>query len=1167
MVSEPTADQAATPSKTVSHLPIKKGKHAPQTFKGRFDKINEFFDELEGICNERGVTNPKELCKAVTRYCSRNVVEVIEGLEQYRAGNYEGLKTEIKFIFDSEREEVRYTTADLYQLIRKWKIRAIKDLPTFKKYYREYQRIAGWLHIREKINDDDFKLWFWAGLHKTFRRNVEARMRLEDRDLDDSKAFGVTAIVEAAQKVFTRKRFENRIKLMMERSAEDSDESDEEDDSDVDEDDQEREGDSDDEDNLIEKIAARARKDRKAKTEKAREEEKGVKSRKSGATDVPIDELVAQMKGLNLGDEDEYRVLFNRMMKTDKRWASILRNPQDRGPVTDRPNRGPPPFNVRDNRVFSQGIVTRMDPRKCFGCGKEDHTMNRCEELQKQIDQGTIAKNSYGKWVWKDGSAIERRRGETWLEAINFGRKHVGIARAILRGEEEEDEEEDGEMVMHVEAYQDTDDDDDDDAQQDLGWRRRRDGVKTNYEAFQAIRTNRVSQEARREANNRTNSHSTAKRADNGGVTNKGERPNRKPFGVAVPANETRGHGRVRTLPAGDKFVSPGDEKRDVAPFSSGSNVANKKLSNGVPNLSNAEDVNVVGERLEGRTPKKEEVSEISNLILEKNVTLPVGALLRLIPQLPRTLVQGTKGRRLEVPPEETSLRTDQNPIKDVIMGEREQKVLLQPLIERRGLGRPRGTLIKVLARVGQARMNAVVDSGAMIDVISERMFIASGLARNEDNSMQIGDVNGGAEECLGVIRNATIYLTEGELPTVTDLWVHKNTNAYDLLLGRKWATVNWAGTSEEPEGTYLKFTSEGKDYKVNALPNPRFMRRDHDGNEIEEEEGNWSPTIPRRRKVYMVNAKEEEKNKERYEKQRDSPPSIETYRRRQESRIEEEAERENRPREKKTLYEQEFERRDEESSGTTYPRDEEQSSNKGYDEEQLEWNGARWEESSEEEESTEGSEESSDDSSDLYEWTSEDLIRAILDGVEPTKIRQDQGHLKKNKLEDKTSKDPLDSAAPSSAFRKQRIGHEAPPYGHESSPEDEDSTENESDEEWEGTTKKVDLLPSKPQSFRRTKRTRNESWGSRNKQWDQEYSRASNLGRSSAVASNGSRPKGSEIFLSIVKKGPELTRKGTAKETHEKHTLSRDRATDKDPLTNKVRQKHRARADHREAR
>ena len=92
MVSD-LSNQVVTPSKTVSHLPIKKGKHALQTFKGRFNKINEFFDELEGICHEREVTDQKEMCKAVTRYCTRKVVEVIEGLHTGGEGTWKPVIT------------------------------------------------------------------------------------------------------------------------------------------------------------------------------------------------------------------------------------------------------------------------------------------------------------------------------------------------------------------------------------------------------------------------------------------------------------------------------------------------------------------------------------------------------------------------------------------------------------------------------------------------------------------------------------------------------------------------------------------------------------------------------------------------------------------------------------------------------------------------------------------------------------------------------------------------------------------------------------------------------------------------------------------------------------------------------------------------------------------
>ena len=264
-----------TSSKTVSHLPIKKGKRAPQTFTGHFNKVAEFFDEVEGICNERGVTDPKEMCKGVAHYCSRKIVEVIEGTQEYWDGDYEGLKREMKFMFDDQRKEVRHTTLHLIKLVRAWKDKDIKDLPTFKKFYQEYKRIGGWLFNHKKIDEEDYKLWFWAGLHPTFQDRVESRMRMDNRSLDETKAYEVSLILDTVEKIFTRKRFENKIRYLLERSStaieDDSDESDE-----SDEEDDAEESDRDEDDFRAEVFADRALRARKTKRVRFRESAKAA---------------------------------------------------------------------------------------------------------------------------------------------------------------------------------------------------------------------------------------------------------------------------------------------------------------------------------------------------------------------------------------------------------------------------------------------------------------------------------------------------------------------------------------------------------------------------------------------------------------------------------------------------------------------------------------------------------------------------------------------------------------------------------------------------------------------------------------------------------------------------------------------------------------------------
>ena len=254
--------------------------------------------------------------------------------------------------------------------------------------------------------------------------------------------------------------------------------------------------------------------------------------RKLEGSDPAIGELIAKMKGMSIADET-YRVLYNRAMRLDDRWADVLRAPRDRvfpasrnegfagprerayGPAWDGNfpprflDREPPPHAYRnENAIFgATSTTTRPDIRRCFGCGKDGHTINRCEEIQKHIDQGTISRNSYRRWVWKDGTDVERRRGETWVEAIWAGVKHVGIATAV-RIREKDDRKEDENVVMYIEADQEEEDADERD-QDDLGWRNGTRG-SLNQQTLAVIRSERVSRNERNNSNNKTNSHRTA---------------------------------------------------------------------------------------------------------------------------------------------------------------------------------------------------------------------------------------------------------------------------------------------------------------------------------------------------------------------------------------------------------------------------------------------------------------------------------------------------------------------------------------------------------------------------------------------------------------------------------------------------------------------------------
>src|ERR1700733_4999357 len=68
------------------------------------------------------------------------------------------------------------------------------------------------------------------------------------------------------------------------------------------------------------------------------------------------------------------------------------------------------------------------------------------------------------------------------------------------------------------------------------------------------------------------------------------------------------------------------------------------------------------------------------------------------------------------------------------------------------------------------------------------------------------------------MIEMTDIYLMAKKYRTVGDLWV-LDTEKFDLLLGREWQTMNRMGILEQPEGTVLRFLSQGTYYEVNVAP------------------------------------------------------------------------------------------------------------------------------------------------------------------------------------------------------------------------------------------------------------------------------------------------------------------------------------------------------------
>jgi len=195
---------------------------------------------------------------------------------------------------------------------------------------------------------------------------------------------------------------------------------------------------------------------------------------------------------------------------------------------------------------------------------------------------------------------------------------------------------------------------------------------------------------------------------------------------ITSPNNTRNNRGRV-VLPSVEQDVVMSDHNKVETVPRRGGQVRAKILPDRGPKVGTQQGVDVSGERFDIQGTKKEELLALTHDILKKQHTVSLGELMKLIPQLPRTLSQEVQGP--PVARETGSEVLEENPpgkmVSSALIGIRESD--LPASLEHSPLGEPHGQLIRIPARVGGARMMAVINSGAMLDVISKRMFVALG--------------------------------------------------------------------------------------------------------------------------------------------------------------------------------------------------------------------------------------------------------------------------------------------------------------------------------------------------------------------------------------------------------------------------------------------------------
>ena len=193
---------------SVLSMPIPRTRLAPEIFCGDFNKVKEFIQHYERLCTQHNISLDTEKCETIIRYCSKREKETIQNIPSFIARDWNGLRSAILKLYDADLATKRYKVRDVRTFTQKQRVKKVRDLAAWKKYYRGFLRIAGALLAEDKISDREYATYFWQGIPKVLRVRLESKILTRNPGRDLADPFDVDEVDTAAESVLQRDRFD-----------------------------------------------------------------------------------------------------------------------------------------------------------------------------------------------------------------------------------------------------------------------------------------------------------------------------------------------------------------------------------------------------------------------------------------------------------------------------------------------------------------------------------------------------------------------------------------------------------------------------------------------------------------------------------------------------------------------------------------------------------------------------------------------------------------------------------------------------------------------------------------------------------------------------------------------------------------------------------------------
>ncbi|KAJ6526092.1 hypothetical protein B0H19DRAFT_970864, partial [Mycena capillaripes] len=376
-------------------MPPLKTRGAPKKFTGKPQDVARFLSHLEKLFAENNVHDNVERIESLAEYCSRDVVHILEGMKNYSTPKWALLVTDMLSIFDADKDQQRHRFSDLIKLTEKWRKYKIKSMSDWRKYFRAYTKVSGWLENQGLITETEANRYLWQGMCSSLRHIVEEHLLAKDPTRDMTKPFSRADVIKVIEAKFRRGRFDADVESAG-SSSEDTDSSSDSD-SDI-------SSDSDSDSDLSPPKKKKTKKT-KGKTNRRTHKSKSTPApapttnRPAARTTAPSDEvgdLIKRMSRMNIEDPD-YNYLYYQATTMDPHAAKCLRapiliaKPPPLPPNNFRNNQYAPPTDPNANRP----PVPPQD-RVCFGCGLRGHGVWECPKIGEVVARGELKRGERG---------------------------------------------------------------------------------------------------------------------------------------------------------------------------------------------------------------------------------------------------------------------------------------------------------------------------------------------------------------------------------------------------------------------------------------------------------------------------------------------------------------------------------------------------------------------------------------------------------------------------------------------------------------------------------------------------------------------------------------------------------------------------------------------------